>query len=322
MPVSPSLYDAPRLAHEWWRDTLPTVPVTPAWEDTIALVERVDQGVSLVVLKGRPDQELLLPSPGTALFGMQVWLEGGCELGFEGGPPARARGGELVLFEHTSPVGSAMRIPAHQPLHMIDIRYTPQALGVELRLPWRQWRQAAAMRDFSVPDRGGLLATCAAPQALLGHAAALLAPKVQTAQAASLWRRARVYDMLAQVTDLLAMPDRAAVADLGVLRQAERARQLLHADLAHPWTIAALARRVGVPEKRLQAAFRQETGQTVYDYLRASRLDAAALLLEAGVSVTDAALRVGFGNLSHFSKSFRERHGCVPTRWQRAPRSP
>ena len=42
-------------------------------------------------------------------------------------------------------------------------------------------------------------------------------------------------------------------------------------------------------------------------------------MLEAGYSVTDAALATGFGNLSHFSKSFRQAKGVAPRQWLDRP---
>ena len=81
------------------------------------------------------------------------------------------------------------------------------------------------------------------------------------------------------------------------------------------WTIARLSREVGLNERRLKEGFRLAIGRTVHSYLRSTRLDAAAALLREGASVTDAAYAVGFDNLSHFSKIFREDKGVLPSRF-------
>lgn len=319
MTLPASLYSAPRLPHEWWRDTLPTVPRSDDWEKTIALVERIDEGVSLAVLKGRPTSTLWLPSPGTAVFGMQIWLSDGCQVGFDQGPQALPRTGDLALFEHAGALGSLTRIPAGANVHVVDVRFTPTALHTHGALEWAACLQSPDARDYSVPSQGGMLAMRAAPAPLLAVAAGMLKPPVHTRQAQALWRRARVYDMLALVTDLVAARDSKPLPlDPETMKQLDLAQQALRQDLGHPWAVASLARHVGLPEKRLQAAFRLGAGMSVYAYLRKLRLDAAADLLHGGASVTDAAISVGFSNLSHFSKSFRDRHGVPPGLWREA----
>ncbi|WP_233233473.1 AraC family transcriptional regulator [Bordetella sp. LUAb4] len=319
MPLPASLYGAPRLPHEWWRDTLPTVPVSDDWERTIALVERIDEGVSLVVLKGRPESTLWLPSPGTSVFGMQIWLSNGCQTGFDHGPQATPRTGDLALFEHAGPLGSLTCIPAGTDVHVVDVRFTPAALHMHGTLEWAAGLQSPDARDYSIPSQGGMLAMRAAPAPLLAVATGMLKPPVHTRQAQALWRRARVYDMLALVTDLLVRRDPTPVdLDVRTMEQLDLAQQTMRKDLSHPWAVANLARHVGLPEKRLQAAFRSGAGMSVYAYLRKLRLDAAADLLHGGASVTDAAISVGFSNLSHFSKSFRDHHGVPPGLWRQA----
>lgn len=102
-------------------------------------------------------------------------------------------------------------------------------------------------------------------------------------------------------------------------RQVEQAAALLRADLAHPWTIAALARRVGLGEKTLKQGFRQLFGVGVIGYLQDQRLQAArTLLIEQGVSVTEAALQVGYVNLSHFARLYRRAFGVSPRQAARA----
>jgi len=96
-------------------------------------------------------------------------------------------------------------------------------------------------------------------------------------------------------------------------RQIEQAAALLRADLAHPWTIASLARRIGLGEKTLKQGFRQLFGVGVIGYLQDQRLWAARnLLIGKGVSVTDAALQVGYVNLSHFARLYRRAFGVSP----------
>lgn len=72
-----------------------------------------------------------------------------------------------------------------------------------------------------------------------------------------------------------------------------KARDLLLSDLARPWTIADLARRTGLNEKRLKTGFRAAFGKPVYRFLQEARLsEARRLLEEEDASVTDAFRRL------------------------------
>jgi AraC-like DNA-binding protein len=87
-------------------------------------------------------------------------------------------------------------------------------------------------------------------------------------------------------------------------------REELEAD--HP--IASLARRVGLNECSLKAAFRRVTGTTIAAFLRDRRMHHARSLIEReGQSVQQAALAVGYANPSHFAAAFRKVHGRSPS---------
>lgn len=102
-------------------------------------------------------------------------------------------------------------------------------------------------------------------------------------------------------------------------RPLQRARDLLIADLARPWTLEALAREAGLTRKRLKAGFRDMYGLSVYAFLQEQRLlEARRLLREKDISVTQAALTVGYGNASHFAQLFLRRFGMQPSKVRNA----
>ncbi len=101
-------------------------------------------------------------------------------------------------------------------------------------------------------------------------------------------------------------------------RQLKEARVMLLADLAKPWTVPEIAKRVGLTEKRLNQESRSYYGQPVYGFLQRSRLEHAKILLESGNdSVIDVALSVGYANPSHFAKLFRRQFGVQPSKLAR-----
>jgi AraC family transcriptional regulator len=58
-----------------------------------------------------------------------------------------------------------------------------------------------------------------------------------------------------------------------------------------------------------------------YWFLLRRRLREVALLLHTtNLSVLEAALEAGFGDLSHFNHTFRAAFGSTPTKWRRKTR--
>ncbi|WP_321491815.1 AraC family transcriptional regulator [uncultured Desulfobacter sp.] len=122
------------------------------------------------------------------------------------------------------------------------------------------------------------------------------------------------------VTHTLArlMPSKAQAKKIFSLRpqdieRVQYAWELVRQDLQNPPKLLDLARTVGLPHPKLNYGFRKIYGTTIFDYLRQARLKKARLLLSEGrMNVTEAAYAVGYSNLSHFSRSFKDYHGTAP----------
>lgn len=79
-------------------------------------------------------------------------------------------------------------------------------------------------------------------------------------------------------------------------------------------TITDIARRQHVSPRYVQRLFERE-GTNFGQYLRGLRLDLARARIETcgNRTISAIAFDTGFGDLSHFNKSFRERFGATPT---------
>lgn len=100
---------------------------------------------------------------------------------------------------------------------------------------------------------------------------------------------------------------------------AERARQKLDGDLQRPWRLDNLADEVGTSQSYLSRRFRKYTGKTVVEYLTARRIERAMLLLQTtDRKVLDIALACGFGDLSHFNRTFRRHVHASPTGYRKS----
>lgn len=98
------------------------------------------------------------------------------------------------------------------------------------------------------------------------------------------------------------------------LNQANQAREILDRNLAAAPSINELARHVGTSEATLRRAFKATFGQTIIEYLRDRRLDAARVMLGEGrFQVSQIAYRAGYSDPANFTTAYRRRFGHPPT---------
>lgn len=97
-----------------------------------------------------------------------------------------------------------------------------------------------------------------------------------------------------------------------------RAMDLLHAEPSRPWTIAALAREVGVSRATLARRFTELVGEPPMAYLTAWRLALAAdRLAEPGSTLSAVARSVGYGTPFALSAAFKRVRGMTPREHRR-----
>lgn len=99
-------------------------------------------------------------------------------------------------------------------------------------------------------------------------------------------------------------------------------RQLLanaiQSDLGRRINLGSLAVLVGMEIRAFTSAFRESFGLSPWQYVLQVRLnEAARLLRDSNMAVTDVGLTVGFATPSHFSTAFTQRFGVPPSRYRR-----
>jgi AraC-like DNA-binding protein len=93
------------------------------------------------------------------------------------------------------------------------------------------------------------------------------------------------------------------------------ALNLMHGDIAHRWTVAGLARTVGMSRSAFALAFKQMVGTPPLDYLLRWRMELARDALRRGETVATVAARVGYASESAFGNAFKRTHGTAPKRY-------
>jgi DNA-binding response OmpR family regulator len=79
-------------------------------------------------------------------------------------------------------------------------------------------------------------------------------------------------------------------------------------------SLAEIARSVGTYREKLSQIFREQTGMTVFAFIREERIRRGEQLLhDTDIDVQDIALLIGFNNAGNFATAFRERTGVTPS---------
>jgi transcriptional regulator GlxA family with amidase domain len=102
-----------------------------------------------------------------------------------------------------------------------------------------------------------------------------------------------------------------------------RALTLFHHRHAHPWTMAELAREVGVSRTVLSERFRHFLGEPPMTYLTRWRLKLGArALTTTSQSVAEIASHVGYESEAAFNRAFKREYASPPATYRRAMNNP
>lgn len=107
-------------------------------------------------------------------------------------------------------------------------------------------------------------------------------------------------------------------ASEGLQKLVDRAKLVLSSELARRWTLADIAKVVGVSPVYLTQVFRKVEGMPLYRYQLRLRLARALDLLGEYDDLTALSMHLGFSSHSHFSAAFRQTYGQTPGAFRRS----
>jgi AraC-like DNA-binding protein len=97
----------------------------------------------------------------------------------------------------------------------------------------------------------------------------------------------------------------------------DKVDHVLRHDLSRTWRLSKVAEVLGLSPRTLQREL-GKTGETFTDLVDRVRTQEAARLLEQSeLSVTEIGFACGFADTAHFSRRFKERYGAPPSVWRK-----
>ena len=170
----------------------------------------------------------------------------------------------------------------------------PRMLRVKTSLPEQTWLSSLALAGVSESEKAG-----AGGDVMLARLAELM-----------------FVDVLRQHMD--ALPDQSRGWLAGVRdRHVGAALGLIHERPAEDWTLASLARTVGLSRSAFAARFADLVGIPAAQYLARWRLTLATRWLEnPAVSIGQAGAEVGYASEAAFHRAFKKYAGVTPGAWR------
>ena len=77
-------------------------------------------------------------------------------------------------------------------------------------------------------------------------------------------------------------------------------------------TVQSVAASVRFSPSYVSHKFREETGETLDQYIRKAKISEAKLLLRANFPLTQISSNLGFASQSHFTNTFKKETGMTP----------
>ena len=112
----------------------------------------------------------------------------------------------------------------------------------------------------------------------------------------------------------------AARRAFGVGNEIARSIAYLAAHLDEAVSIEEMAAQVGMSRAVFHRKFKQATTMSPIQFVKAMRLNKAAMKIAGGMNVNEAAMDVGYVSTSQFSREFKRMYGQSPKHWRQTQR--
>lgn len=255
----------------------------------------------------------LVPENGLAIH---LNLQGRAEIRLATGDIHVLHGGELLALRLPDPRLAQARRLASSPVH--------ECLTLHFPDPWLQSMLAGQEPDDSpglaalLKSAGGKLELWRRPLIAEDQEwARQMADMKHDGPARQLLENAKLMEFIVREAYGSGLPEVRETRSVRLGRErVARVKNFLLENLESPPDLQELAGLAGCTASYLSRTFTRAEGMTLSLWLRQARIEKAAGLISSGLcNVSEAALRVGYRSLSHFSRAFHAEKGIPPSRY-------
>ena len=90
----------------------------------------------------------------------------------------------------------------------------------------------------------------------------------------------------------------------------------IHENISLKISVDNLVSLVPLSRRLLETRFKESMGTSIYDYIIQVRIEKMTQLLCEGMSVSEAAVELGFSDLKNVSRSFKQIKGITPSEYR------
>ena len=106
-----------------------------------------------------------------------------------------------------------------------------------------------------------------------------------------------------------------SISSAGSMDTIAQVLEYITAHLTDELSLDVIARQIGISKFHLCKIFKAKTGTTINKYIVTRRISEAKQLLLQGIPVTEVSYLAGFGDLSHFIRTFHNEVGVSPGKY-------
>lgn len=247
-------------------------------------------------------------------------VEGRCRLHVAGRDPVTLRAGDFVLIPHLRGFTMTSEVPPPPHVPRLPLETGPGQFRLGAAEAPVDMRALVGHCRFDTPARSLLVSLLPEMIHVSGqNRLTTLVPVIHEETRADRPGRGLILERLLEVLLIEALrSDQATTLPPGLLRglsdpQLSGALQRIHAEPGSPLSVSKLAKAAGMSRSGFFERFRRQVGRAPLQYAIEWRMALAKTLLrQGGLTISEIALKVGYGSASAFGLAFARHEGLSP----------